>query len=183
MFAQQQLRQLERSGVRAGHAAHNTLVSSQQALRAAQMFRPRSERAEYQSVNADVDGDGKEDTTSIRLLPVADSGSTAGKSLAAGATFDFELKPLKLFKGLNFVGAGAAIDDGIAILSAFVGQTDIWVAKGAVPLSGLVGARGDSNLLDLPWAGPGLSIYLTLKNISAATIVYYGGIRGLAVTG
>lgn len=169
MFMQQQLRQLERAGLRPG-----------QSVRARELFRARAEREEYQSINADIDGDGREDQQSIRLAPIVTG--TTGQSLATTVSADFEIKPLKLFKGLNFVGMGSAVDDAIVITSLMVGQTDMLVSKGTVPWSGLV-SKGNENLLDLPWAGPGLSIYISVKNVSGGTVVFHGAIRGLAVTG
>jgi hypothetical protein len=162
---------LQAQGFRPGQAAHN-------AARAAELYGQRS-YPEHQSINADVDHDGDEDTTGIRILPLAPVG---GLSLATGVSADLELKPLKLFKGLNFVGAGSASDDALIITSFFVGQTDFFVSKGAMAFSGLVSNKQE-NLLDLPWAGPGLSIYLSIKNISSGTIVVYQSIRGLAVIG
>jgi len=161
---------LRAQGFRPGQAAHN-------AQRAAELYGQRY--PEHQTINADVDHDGDEDQTAIRFLPLSPSGGT---SLATTVSVDLELKPLKLFKGLNFVGQGADVDDAIVITSFFVGQTDMLVAKGAMALSGLVGKAAD-NLLDMPWAGPGLSIYLSLKNVSAGTVVLYQSIRGLAVVG
>lgn len=175
MFMQQQYSPsaLHTAGFRPGMQAQN-------ALRAAALYASQSvaQAHDFQSVNADVDGDGDEDTTGIRLQPIA---GTSGQALAAGASVDLELKPLKLFKGLNVV-ASDSLAEATVFTSLMVGQTDMLTSKGSVPLAGLVGKASD-NLLDMPWAGPGLSIYLTLKNISADPIVFYGAFRGLAVIG
>jgi hypothetical protein len=173
MFMQQHTGALHAQGFRPGQAAHN-------AARAAELYGQRRRTADHQSINADLDHDGDEDTTALRLLPLAPSG---GISLATTVSVDLELKPLKLFKGLNFVGQGAAVDDAIVITSFFVGQTDMFVSKGVVALSGFVSGKAGDNLLDMPWAGPGLSIYLSLKNVSSGTVILYSSIRGLAVVG
>lgn len=133
---------------------------------------------EYQVAAADVDKDGDEDTTAVRYLPLTDE---SGKALAAGASTTIELEPLRWCKVLNFIVA-PALADATVLTRWEIGQDNMFPARGAIPFS-IAGADAVDKAVDIPWCGPGVPLVLTIKNVSADPVVFFGAARVVAIIG
>lgn len=137
------------------------------------------EFGEHEAVAADVDQDGKEDKTAIRLMPLTDA---AGKAMAAGATAEIDFEPLRWVQILNFIVDPTMAAD-IVVTSFFIGQDNQFPAKGVVPAN-VFASNATNGLIDVPWCGPGVALTLSLKNVHAsAARTFYGAARVRAVVG
>jgi hypothetical protein len=159
-----------------GQANHNALL-------AASMFgRPEGglvlPQPEFQAVAADVDKDGDEDTTAVRDLPLTQA---AGLALAAGASGEINFEPIRWCKILNFT-VSDALGEKCVLTEFFIGQDNMFPNKGAVPFSNYKAEATDKQR-DIPWCGPGVPLILTVKNIDAAAVVFYGSARVIAIIG
>jgi hypothetical protein len=132
-----------------------------------------------QLVGADIDHDGDEDKTAIQMLPLTPA---AGVAFTAGQSIDFELKPLRLFQ-LSIVSVEDVLAASFVVTSFTIGQEDLFVAKGGVPLSAFSN-KVMLKELRAQWAGPGVPINLTIKSIEAsAAKTLFGVIFGTSVIG
>ena len=162
---------------------HGSVVN---ALALAAMFdRPSNDSSLYlpaqpalQLVAADIDSDGDEDTTAVRFMPLTD---VAGKAIAAGATEDIEIEPLRWSQVLNFVFVPADTE-GLVVTNFVVGQDPQFPYKGAIPL-GVFAADSVNALIDVPYAGPGVPLTLSIRNTTAGSKTLYGAARVRAVIG
>lgn len=163
--------------------AHGAL---QNALALAAMFNRPVNSALYQSaapalqiVAADIDQDGDEDKTAVRFMPLT---GTAGVVIAAGEVADIEIEPLRWSQVLNFVFIPADTAD-LLVTNFVVGQDPQFPYKGAIPL-GVFAADSVNALIDVPYAGPGVPLTLSIKNKHAsAEKTLYGAARVRAVIG
>jgi hypothetical protein len=135
-------------------------------------------RPALQLVGADIDHDGDEDTVYQQMLPLTVVG---GLSFTTGQSQDLELRPLRLFQpGIISVEPTLAAKFIVTALS--IGQEDQFVAKGAVPLAAFA-CNSTYRQLAGQWAGPGVPITLTIKNIDTGTNVLYGVWFGSSIVG
>lgn len=162
-----------------GQSAHNALL-------AAQLF-DRPERARlvpvrmgFEAVAADVDKDGDEDKTAVRLLPLTDA---AGKSLAntIGATAEIDFEPIRWCKILNFVFPDD-ICENVQLSNFFIGQDNQFANKGVIPMHRFK-ADANSKDLDVPWCGPGVPLQLSFRNTTADARVVTGEARAIVIIG
>jgi hypothetical protein len=133
---------------------------------------------DVQLVGADADGDGDEDKTLIQWLPLT---GTSGSTVAIAASVDLELKPLRMCTILD-IEVDVDIGKKFVVTSFFVGAEDQFVAKGAIPLS-VFAHDATFKQMSTQLAGPGVPITLTLKNISGAEAILWGGARVLSIVG
>jgi hypothetical protein len=110
-----------------------------------------------------------------QYMPLTASG---GVSIAAGASYEVELKPQRLFRPgrLTLTTAAQALD-----LTAFsIGQENQFVSGGAIP--GEFFARDAvGKQLTSQTAGSGTSILMTFTNPTAGAVVLKGGWEGKSV--
>jgi hypothetical protein len=135
-------------------------------------------RPALQIVGADVDHDGDEDTVYQQMLPLTVVG---GLSFTAGQSQDLELRPLRLFQP-QIISVEPTLAAKFIVTALSIGQEDQFVAKGAVPLAAFA-ANSTYRQLAGQWAGPGVPITLTIKNIDAAVQVLYGVWFGSSIVG
>jgi hypothetical protein len=136
------------------------------------------QRPALQLVGADIDRDGDEDTVYQQMLPLTVVG---GLAFTAGQSQDLELRPLRLFQP-GIIAVEPALAAKFIITSLSIGQEDQFVAKGAVPLSAF-GTTSTYRQLAGQWAGPGVPITLTVKNIDAGAATLYGVWFGSSIVG
>lgn len=147
------------------------------AVRHGELYLPQG--YEHEAVAADVDGDGREDKTAIRLMPLTDA---SGKEMAAGATAEIEFEPLRWVQILNLIFEPVLSAD-IIVTSFFIGQDNQFPAKGAIPAN-VFASNATNGLIDVPWCGPGVPLSITLKNVhGSAARTFYGAARVRAVIG
>jgi hypothetical protein len=110
-----------------------------------------------------------------QFLPLT---TTGGISIAAGASYDLELKPQRLFRpGALFLNEAA---QALWLTALAIGQENQFVASGAIP--------GTFFTVDSIWkvlsaqtAGPGVSIIASFNNPTAGAVVLSGVFAGKAV--
>ena len=110
-----------------------------------------------------------------QFLPLTTSG---GISIAAGASYDLELKPQRLFRpGALFLNTAA---QALWLTALAIGQENQFVAAGAIP--------GTFFTVDSIWkvlsaqtAGPGVSIIASFNNPTAGAVVLSGVFAGKSV--
>lgn len=108
-------------------------------------------------------------------LPLTGS---AGISIAAGDSYDLELKPQRLFRPgeLTLTTAAQALD----LTSCSIGQENQFVANGAIP-GEFFANDSTCKKLASQTAGPGVSIMCTFHNSTAAAVVLKGCWAGNSV--
>jgi hypothetical protein len=110
-----------------------------------------------------------------QFLPMT---TTGGISIAAGASYDLELKPQRLFRpGAIFLNTAA---QALWLTALAIGQENQFVASGAIP--------GTFFTVDSIWkvlsaqtAGPGVSIIASFNNPTAGAVVLSGVVAGKSV--
>jgi hypothetical protein len=108
-------------------------------------------------------------------LPLTGS---AGISIAAGASYELELKPQRLFRPgkLTLTVVAQVLD----LTACAIGQENQFVASGAIP-GEFFKADAVGKELKSQTAGPGVSIMLTFVNPTNAAVVLKGGWAGNSV--
>jgi hypothetical protein len=102
----------------------------------------------------------------------------AGISIAAGATYELELKPQRLFRPgrLTLTAAAQVLD-----LAAFsIGQENQFVAGGSLP-GEFFKADAVGKQLTSQTAGPGTTILMSFTNTTAGAVILKGGWEGKSV--
>lgn len=165
-------------------AQHGALTN---ALALAAMFNRPLGSALYQPskpvvqlVAADVDQDGDEDKTAIRLVPLT---GDAGKAIAAGATEDIVLEPVRWSQVLNFVFVPEDTE-GLIVTAFTVGQDPQFPTNGkaGIPLA-IFAADSTNALIDVPYCGPNVPLTLSVKNTTAGSKTLYGAARANVIIG
>jgi hypothetical protein len=108
-------------------------------------------------------------------LPLTGS---AGVSIAAGASYDLELKPQRLFRPgrLTLTVVAQVLD-----LTGFsIGQENQYVAAGAIP-GEFFKADATGKQLTSQTAGPGTTMLMTFTNPTAGAVILKGGWEGKSV--